>query len=67
MVPHLPTQSMGFHHFNYEIWYSKDMQTYKQCVAEDPKCSNSIPSILLNTADHSLETYWKMAQNVDNV
>ncbi len=56
---------MGFRHFNYEIWYSKDMQTYQKCNGDDPTCSNSLPSF--NTADHSLETYWKMAQNVDRV
>ena len=41
-VPHLPLQSMGFHHFPYEIFYVKDYADYTKCSAdgEDPDCSN---------------------------
>jgi hypothetical protein len=65
IVPHLPTQSMDFSQFNFELWYTEDMKTYATCNAEDPKCSNSIPAILLSTTDHNLSEYLKMAVAIE--
>jgi hypothetical protein len=52
-VPHLPTQSLGFHHTSNEVFYSKDSKTFKVCdnSGEDANCSDKF---LLDTsiADH---------------
>ena len=41
MIPHLPTQSMGFHHLPTEVWETS--KGFKICdgAGEDPKCSDS--------------------------
>jgi predicted lipase len=41
-VPQLPLQSMGFHHFPYEVFYIEDYSKYTVCSAdgEDENCSD---------------------------
>jgi len=61
MVPHLPPHSMlDYMHGGAQIWYTEDMQHYQQCVAEDPKCMDSLPPSALSGADHDLNKYLKM-------
>ena len=38
IVPHVPPQlPIPYAHFVYEIWYDKNMKTYKQCETEEFK------------------------------
>jgi hypothetical protein len=41
-VPHLPTESMGFHHMPYEVFYTHEYDEYKVCSidGEDENCSD---------------------------
>lgn len=43
IVPHLPTESMGFHHVKTEVWYQENNTEYKVCdgSGEDDSCSDS--------------------------
>jgi len=54
MVPHLPMESLFYHHVAYEIWFSDDQSEYIICNAngEDPNCSDSLPRIDLSAGAH---------------
>jgi predicted lipase len=62
IVPHVPPYGLfGYTHGGTQIWYTEDMQTYQSCTAEQTTCMNSLSPTSLNTNDHSLSTYLKMA------
>ncbi len=49
---------MSFAHQGSEVWYAKDMKTYKICPPpESNSCSNSLGAGGYNTGDHSMDTY----------
>lgn len=52
-VPQLPLQSMGFHHFPYEVFYVKDYSDYTICSAsgEDQDCSDKY-AVNVDVLDH---------------
>lgn len=52
-VPQVPFQSMGFHHYAYEVFYFEDYSKYTVCSAngEDSNCSNKY-AINVNVIDH---------------
>ncbi|GAB5036986.1 lipase family protein [Nannochloropsis oceanica] len=52
-VPHLPPQSLGFHHSPFEVFYSEDESSYVICdpTGEDKHCSNQY-YIDANINDH---------------
>ena len=48
-------------HFGHEMWYHpRGMQTYTECISEDPKCADSVSPTELNTDDHDIDKYLKM-------
>jgi predicted lipase len=53
VVPHLPTESMGFHHTAREVWYNEDSSSYQVCdgSGEDPNCSDSV-LLPISVSDH---------------
>lgn len=61
IVPHVPTIAMDYRHHNYEVWYQKDMKSYKVCNAEDPTCSDSVSPTKWNAGDHDISNYLKIA------
>lgn len=61
IVPHLPPQlPIPYAHFSYEIWYDKNMKTYKQCGAEEFRCSKSLLPTSWSTSDHEINNYIKI-------
>ena len=61
IVPHLPPQlPIPYAHFAYEIWYDKNMQSYKQCGAEEFKCSKSVLPTSWSSSDHDINYYIKI-------
>ena len=63
IVPHIPPQlPISYAHFSYEIWYDKTMKTYKQCGAEEFKCSKSLFPTSWSTSDHDISNYLKIGQ-----
>ena len=44
IVPHLPSEFMGFHHIPREVWYTENSTSYRVCdgSGEDPNCSDSL-------------------------
>lgn len=60
-VVHAPPKAFGFIHSGHEIWYNpRGMQTYANCVSEDPNCANSVSTLNFSTDDHSLDNYKRM-------
>ena len=58
IVSHLPPQlPIPYSHFSFEIWYNKDMTTFKQCGAEEFKCSKSVLPTNWSTGDHDIKFY----------
>jgi hypothetical protein len=54
-IPHVPPSAFSYFHGGHEIWYNpRGMTSFKECVAEDNKCANSISALALNTKDHLL-------------
>lgn len=60
IVPHLPPIALDFKHFDHQIWYSADMQTFKECSAEDKSCADSFKPEEVKMSDHSIGTYMKL-------
>ena len=52
-VPHLPLESMGFHHMAYEVFYTSDYNDYIVCSieGEDENCSDQY-AVDLNVDNH---------------
>lgn len=58
IVPHVPPQlPIPYSHFSSEIWYDEAMKTFKQCGAEDLRCSKSLLPTTWSTADHDFNFY----------
>lgn len=53
IVPHLPTEFMGFHHVATEVWYNEASSSFKVCngSGEDPSCSDSL-DFPISVSDH---------------
>lgn len=65
IVPHVPPSAFGFAHALAEIWFTKDMSKYQICIAEDPKCSNSLGGLGYTADDHDMTNYYlKVSSNV---
>jgi len=54
LVPHLPLQSMNFHHEPREVWYNETFTSYKVCdtTGEDSTCSGSLGKAAISIPDH---------------
>lgn len=62
IVPHVPPQlPIPYAHFAYEIWYDKGMKTFKQCGAEEFRCSKSLLPTSWTTSDHDMNFYIQIA------
>jgi len=60
IVPHVPPQlPIPYAHFANEIWYDQNMKTYKQCGAEEFRCSKSLLPTSWSTGDHDFNFYIK--------
>jgi hypothetical protein len=55
IVPHLPPQSVDYHHEATEIWFPKNHTTYVICdsTGEDLKCSDSLSPLKYSVDDHT--------------
>lgn len=62
IVPHVPPQiPVPYAHFAYEIWYDEAMKTFKQCGAEEFRCSKSLFPTSWTTSDHDINFYIALA------
>lgn len=53
IVPHYPPQGLlDYYQAGIQIWYTENMQSYKECLTEDPNCANSIAPINFSIPDH---------------
>ncbi len=57
IVPHVPPLALAFFHQGEEVWYDKEMKTYKICSGESSNCSNSLGALGYNAGDHSMDIY----------
>ena len=57
MVPHVPQESLGFHHVPWEVYYDRPSTTWTVCdgSGEDPKCSNSCAPLSCTSIDDHLD------------
>jgi hypothetical protein len=67
VVPHLPVYSASYTHAGPEVWYESDMQSFRQCEAEDPKCSSSIPANSLSVQDNNINHYMNLSPTLNNI
>jgi hypothetical protein len=58
IVPHVPPMiPIPYAHFSNEIWYDEAMKTFKQCGAEEFRCSKSVLPTSWTTSDHDINFY----------
>lgn len=58
IVPHLPPIEFDFKHSDNQIWYAENMQTFKECSAEDRACADSVNPTKWSPNDHDLRKYY---------